>query len=54
MLDDTAVGVVKSATNTDDGCMGLAVLRRAAWQPNTAVTIVLDDAEHPGTVQAQS
>ncbi|MCA9573423.1 MAG: hypothetical protein KC656_36560, partial [Myxococcales bacterium] len=38
-LDDKAVGVLSSEVLLDGRHLGLAVLRAAAWQPGTSVTL---------------
>jgi folate-binding protein YgfZ len=53
-LDDKVVGTITSVAETPEGCMGLAVLRRAAWGADQAVEIVHAAGRMSGRVQALS
>ena len=53
-LDDKVVGTITSVAETPEGCVGLAVLRRAAWGANQAVEIVHTAGRMSGRVQALS
>lgn len=44
-LDDAVVGSVSSAARIDGQAIALAVLRKKAWEPQTAVTIVAGDRQ---------
>jgi folate-binding protein YgfZ len=50
VLDDKVVGTVTSATAAGGRVRALGVLRKAAWEPGTAVVIRAADGERSATV----
>jgi folate-binding protein YgfZ len=54
LLDDTAVGTVTSATDTDAGAIALAVIRKRAWGHGTHVHVSTDSGTFIGSVQDPS
>lgn len=52
LLDDKPVGTVSSVTAAGGRVRALAVLRKAAWAPGTAVVVRAADGERPATVSA--
>ena len=49
-VDDEKAGSVSSAVVTDDGVVGLGLLRKAAWEPGTAIRVVGEGVEASGRV----
>jgi folate-binding protein YgfZ len=49
-LGDKAVGTISSATAADGAVRALAVLRKTAWDPGTAVVIRAADGDRPARV----
>ena len=54
LLDDTAVGTITSATDTDTGAVALAVIRKRAWGDGTQVHVSTDSGTFIGSVHDPS
>ena len=51
-IDGTAMGSLTSVTSLSDETVGMGVLRKAAWEPGTAVSVQTETGDVPGVVVA--
>ena len=51
-IDGAPLGTLTSIASLSEETVGLGVLRKAAWEPGTAVSVTTETGEFPGVVVA--